>query len=89
MKIGVSYAKTIDSILTHHPPPIVSWSIQMANKKRTDNALNNLLASAGPEILRDLVSTLAFRDPEVRRECFEYLKAHAPLSTTQKQTSDG
>jgi len=61
----------------------------MANKKRTDNALIKLLASAGPEILRDLVSTLAFRDPEVRRECFEYLKAHAPLSTTQKQTSDG
>jgi hypothetical protein len=61
----------------------------MANKKRTDNALNNLLESAGPEILRDLVSALAFRDPEVRRECFEYLKAHAPLSTTQKQTSDG
>jgi hypothetical protein len=29
----------------------------MANKKRTDNALNNLLESAGPEILRDLVST--------------------------------
>ncbi len=61
----------------------------MANNKRTDNALNNLLESAGPEILRDLVSALAFRDPEVRRECFEYLKAHAPLSTTQKQTSDG
>ena len=61
----------------------------MANKKRTDNALNNLLESAGPEILRDLVSVLAFRDPEVRRECFEYLKAHAPLYTTQKQTSDG
>jgi len=61
----------------------------MANKKQTDNALNNLLASAGPEILRDLVSSLAFQDPEVRRTCFEYLKAHAPLSTTQKQTSDG
>jgi tetratricopeptide (TPR) repeat protein len=61
----------------------------MANKKRTDNALNNLLESAGPEILRDLVSTLAFRDPEGRRECFEYLKSNAPLSTTQKQTSDG
>ena len=61
----------------------------MANNKRTDNALNNLLESAGQEILRDLVSALAFRDPEVRRECFEYLKAHAPLSTTQKQTSDG
>jgi hypothetical protein len=61
----------------------------MANKKRPDNALHNLLASAGPETLRDLVSALASRDPEVRRECFEYLKAHAPLSTTQKQTSDG
>jgi hypothetical protein len=60
----------------------------MANKKRTDNALNNLLASAGPEILRGLVSALAFRDPEVRRTCFEYLKSHAPLSATQKQTSD-
>ena len=61
----------------------------MANKKRTDNALNNLLASTGPETLRDLVSALAFRDPEVRRECFEYLKAHPPLSRAQKQTSDG
>ena len=61
----------------------------MANKKRTDNALNNLLASFGSEILRDLVSVLAFRDPEVRRECFEYLKAYAPLSTAQKQVSDG
>ncbi len=61
----------------------------MTNKQRTDNALDNLLAFAGPEILRDLVSALALRDPEVRRTCFEYLKAHAPLSTTQKQTSDG
>ena len=61
----------------------------MANNKETDNPLNNLLASAGPEILRDLVSALAFRNPEVRRECFAYLKAHAPLSTAQKQTSDG
>ena len=61
----------------------------MANKKQTDNALNNLLASAGPEILRDLVSSLAFQNPEVRHTCFEYLKAHTSLSTTQKQTSDG
>ena len=61
----------------------------MVNKRQTDSALTNLLAAVGPEILRDLVSALAFRDPEVRRECFEYLKAHAPLSTTQKQTSDG
>lgn len=61
----------------------------MTNKKQTADPLNNLLASAGPEILRGLISTLAIRNPEVRRECFEYLKAHAPLSTTQKQTSDG
>ncbi len=61
----------------------------MVNKKQTDDPLNNLLASAGPEILRGLISALAFRHPEVRRECFEYLKAHAPLSTAQKQTSDG
>lgn len=61
----------------------------MANKKQTDDPLNSMLASAGPEILRDLISALAFRHPEVRRECFEYLKAHASLSTTQKQTSDG
>lgn len=61
----------------------------MTNKKQTDDPLNNLLASAGPEMLRDLISALAIRRPEVRRECFEYLKAHAPLSTTQKQTSDG
>ena len=61
----------------------------MVHKKQTDDPLNNLLASAGPEILRGLISALAFRHPEVRRECFEYLKAHAPLSTAQKQTSDG
>lgn len=61
----------------------------MANKKQIADPLNNLLTSAGPEILRDLISALAIRHPEVRRECFEYLKAHVPLSTTQKQTSDG
>jgi hypothetical protein len=61
----------------------------MTNKKQAADPLNNLLASAGPEILCDLISALAIRHPEVRRECFEYLKAHAPLSTTQKQTSDG
>jgi hypothetical protein len=62
---------------------------QMADKKRPDNALHNLLASTGSEVLRDLVSALTSRDPEVRRESFEYLKGHALLSTTLKQTSDG
>lgn len=61
----------------------------MANKKQIADPLNNLLASAGPEVLQDLISALAIRHPEVRRKCFEYLKAHVPLSTTQKQTSDG
>jgi hypothetical protein len=50
----------------------------MTNKKQTADPLKNLLASAGPEILRDLISALAIRRPEVRRECFEYLKVHAP-----------
>jgi len=35
-----------------------------------------LLAAAPPKVLTDLILELAAEWPDVRRECFDYLKTH-------------
>ena len=58
------------------------------NVKRQDT-LRQLLETAENKVLVELIEDLAIMLPEVRRECFEYLKAHVKLSPAQKETSDG
>jgi hypothetical protein len=61
----------------------------MARKRKPDDPLLALLASAPPRVLADLLVRLAAARSDVRRECFDYLKKHVPLSNSQQKQSDG
>jgi hypothetical protein len=61
----------------------------MAKKKSRQDPLADLLDAASPEVLAHLIVRLASSRPDVRRECFEYLKKHASLSPEQKKRSEG
>lgn len=60
----------------------------MARKKTVD-PLTDLLAAAPLETLIRLVAELAEDRPDVRRECFDFLKKHVPLTAGQKAWSEG
>ena len=61
----------------------------MDEKKTKRDILPELLETASPETLRDLLRHLAAFQTEVRRECLEYLKMHVPLSSEHRKASDG
>lgn len=61
----------------------------MARKKEPTDPLNDLLAAAKPETLIELAAHLAKFRPDVRRECFDYLKKHVTLTAEQKVRSKG
>jgi hypothetical protein len=61
----------------------------MARKHKPDDPLVALLATAPPRVLADLLIRLAAARSDVRRECFDYLKKHAPLSNSPQIQSDG
>ena len=61
----------------------------MARKKKPVDPLNDLLATAKPETLRDLVAHLSNFSAKMRRECFDYLKKHVTLTAEQKIRSEG
>jgi hypothetical protein len=61
-----------------------------AKKKRNhQDPLRQLLEAADKNTLLELAEDLAIMRPEVRRECFEYLKKNVKMSSGQKQTSEG
>lgn len=55
----------------------------MVKKKKTGDPLVDLLNAANPETLITLIAELAEDRPDVRRECFDYLKKHGSLTTAQ------
>ncbi len=57
------------SVLFNHILPT-----QMAKKKKPADPLVDLLEEAKPETLINLIVELAEDRPDVRRECFDYLK---------------
>src|SRR5208283_1160664 len=61
----------------------------MARKKKPADPLNELLEAAKLETLINLVAHLANSRPDMRRECFDYLKTHVKLNTEQKIRSEG
>ncbi len=61
----------------------------MAKKKKQNDALTVLLTDASSEILVDLILRLGVGRPDVRRECFEFLKDHVQFSEKLKKRSDG
>ncbi|MEN8178767.1 MAG: hypothetical protein ABFS39_09115 [Pseudomonadota bacterium] len=60
----------------------------MTRKQKRD-ALAELLATASSQVLADLLVRLAATRPDVRRECFDYLKKHVSLSDSRKNQSEG
>jgi hypothetical protein len=62
---------------------------EMARKRKDTDPLDDLLETAKPATLRDLVSHLSNFSPEMRRECFDYLKKHVTLTAEQKIRSEG
>lgn len=63
----------------------------MSAKKSVNrqDPLRQLLEVTDKKILVDLVEDLVMMHPDVRRECFDYLKAHVKLSPNQQETSEG
>ena len=61
----------------------------MARKQKQVDALAELLTATPPETVVDLLVRLAATRPDVRRECFDYLKKHVALSDSRKKQSEG
>ncbi len=61
----------------------------MAGKKKPADPLNDLLEAAKPEALIELITHLVNSRPDMRRECFDYLKRHVNLSAGQQISSEG
>ncbi len=61
----------------------------MEKNKIELDPLIELLQTAKPELLINLIVELTLLRPDVRRECFDYLKKHITLTTAQKSRSEG
>jgi len=61
----------------------------MAKKTKKEDALAELLATASPKVLTDLISELAADRPDVRRKCFDFLKTHVSVSKVLEERSEG
>jgi len=55
----------------------------VAKKKKPADPLIDMLAAVQPETLINLIEQLAAGRPEVRRECFDYLKKHGSLTANR------
>mgnify|MGYP001820006269 FL=1 len=61
----------------------------MVRKRKQDDPLTALLETAPKAKLVDLLVRVSATRPDVRRECFDYLKKHATLTPSQQQQSEG
>ena len=61
----------------------------MAKKSKKEDALVELLAVASTKTLTDLILQLATDRPDVRRECFDFLKTHVSLSKALEKRCQG
>ncbi len=61
----------------------------MARKAKKGDALSELLAAASHKVLSELISELANEIPDVRRECFDFLKSHVSVSKALEKRSEG
>ena len=52
----------------------------MAKKPKKEDALVGLLKVASPAVLTDLILKLATDRPDIRRECFDFLKTRVSVS---------
>jgi len=56
-------------------------------KEKREDPLDALINSAGSEILGKLVKKLALAQPEIRRECFNFLKDHVDMAPDEEAVS--
>ena len=61
----------------------------MTKKQKKRDALTDLLAVAPADVLTNLILELAAEWPDVRRECFDFLKSHVSVSKALESRSDG
>ena len=61
----------------------------MAKRPKKADALAELLTAASSKVLIDLILQLSVDRPDIRRECFEFLKTHVSVSKELKKRSDG
>ncbi len=59
------------------------------SKTKKDTSLAELIAAAPPKALSELILNLAENSPEIRRECFDYLKENTAVSKMLKRQSEG
>lgn len=52
----------------------------MARKPKKGDALTELLSAASQKVLSQLILRLATEFPDVRRECFDFLKTQVSVS---------
>lgn len=62
--------------------------MKKAKIKRKD-PLDQLIQNASHEILGRLIKELSVGRPEIRRDCFEFLKEHVRLSSDDMSVSSG
>ena len=61
----------------------------MAKKPKKEDALVGLLKVASPVVLTDLILELATDRPDIRRECFDFLKTRVSVSKALEERSEG
>ena len=61
----------------------------MPRKPKKGDALTELLSAASHKVLSQLILKLATESPDVRRECFDYLKSQVSVSKALVQRSEG
>ena len=61
----------------------------MAKKRKKGDALTELLGVATHKALSELILELATEFPEVRRECFDFLKSQVSISKSLEKRSEG
>ena len=59
------------------------------SKTKKDTALAELIAAAPSTALSELILNLAENSPEIRRECFDYLKENTAVSKMLERQSEG
>ena len=61
----------------------------MAKKPNKPDPLAEFLSVSSSEALQDLVLRLSAHRPDVRRECFDFLKTHVAASKELRERSEG
>lgn len=62
---------------------------EMAKKPKKKDVLGELLAAAPHKVISNLIIELTVMFPDVRRECFDFLKSQVSVSKALAKRSEG